>query len=123
MFEALLGAIFIDGGDEGFNNAYKFLKDNFSEEIASCKIEFPFNEEQLRDYLEEHGYDSSKLDRIIDFWMIKSTKQYISKVSILYNGKIISQHTSNNKNRAKQEACKEAYLRILNEGFGVLNNP
>ena len=121
MFEALLGAIFIDGKDEGFKNAFKFFKENFSDEIASFETEFHFNEEQLRNYLDDNNYDSSKLNRIIDFWMIKSTKEHIAKVTILYDGKVIAEHVSNNKNRAKQEACKKAYLRLINEGLGILD--
>lgn len=37
MFEALMGAIFIDGKEEGINNVYKFLDENFRNEI--CKIQ------------------------------------------------------------------------------------
>lgn len=37
IFEALMGAILIDGKEEGINNVYKFLDENFRDEI--CKIQ------------------------------------------------------------------------------------
>ena len=36
MFEALIGAIFLDGGKDGINNAYKFLNENFKELILTA---------------------------------------------------------------------------------------
>ena len=36
VFEALLGAIYLDGGIYGLDNAYKFLDDNFREEILKA---------------------------------------------------------------------------------------
>lgn len=35
LFEALVGAIFIDGGKDGINNVYKFLDENFRDDILN----------------------------------------------------------------------------------------
>ncbi|MBQ4646778.1 MAG: hypothetical protein IJB79_05465 [Candidatus Gastranaerophilales bacterium] len=37
MFEALMGAIFLDGKEEGINNVYKFLNEHFKDEICNVK--------------------------------------------------------------------------------------
>ena len=38
MFEALMGAIFLDGKEEGINNVYKFLDKHFRNDICNIAI-------------------------------------------------------------------------------------
>jgi len=38
LFEALIGAIFLDGGEDGVDNVYKFLDSNFRDEILNIEI-------------------------------------------------------------------------------------
>ena len=38
MFEALMGAIFLDGKEEGINNVYKFLDKHFRDDICNMTI-------------------------------------------------------------------------------------
>ena len=125
MFEALLGAIFIEGKDEGFNDAYKFLKDNFSDEILNCDVEICNFEEQFKTYLENCGYDSSKVQY----------KYYIEpdhKISCVveYNGKPIADYKlekiqrthKNSKYKALNKTFELAYERIIKEGLEILDN-
>lgn len=43
MFEALIAAIYLDGGKDGLDNAYRFINDNFRDEILNMSGEYEPN--------------------------------------------------------------------------------
>ncbi len=123
MFEALLGAMFLDGGDKGFENAYQFLKNNFESEILNFKALEGHIEEKLAIYLDEHGYDPTKLKYSCISTDTQNAAIQNPRCIVEYDGKIIVDYQSNKTSKIVPKALNKAYERIIKEGVQILDNP
>jgi len=109
IFEALLGAIFVDGKDDGFKNAYKFIQDNFANEI----LKFKLNESEatdykmlLKKYINNLGLNSNNLYYYTDITDINDDGLFTCKIYL--ENEILAAATMNSARKAEQKAAQIA---------------
>ncbi len=118
MFEALLGAIYVDSGGiegEGVQKAYNFLIENFEDEISVKPAEDGVDYfEEISSYFEDElKKDPSKLN------CRASLKGRAFRSKVAYDGQIISKGKGANAAEAKQNALKAAFLKIKSPDFAL----
>ena len=111
IFEALLGAIFIDGKEDGFKNVYKFFEDNLKEDILSKKIpQKKSSKTILEEYIVNNGGNLQDLNHSTIF----RDRMYICEVS--YKNELLSKTKAGSERKARANAFQEALIK-LNEIF------
>lgn len=107
LFEALIGAIYLDGGQEA---AKKFLFKNFSTEIGQI-LKTPIRnfKADLQDFAQKK-YREPPLYTVISEEGPDHSKKFIVSVSI--NGVVMGQGEGSSKKEAQQKAAEVAFIRI-----------
>lgn len=109
IFEALLGAIFIDGKQDGFKNAYSFFETNLKEDVLSKKL--PQNKSSktiLEEYIVNNGGDLADLNYCVIY------KDRICQCEVSYQGEILASVEAGSERKARQNAFRQA-LAVLVE--------
>ena len=109
--EAVIAAIYIDGGLEPVNN---FITKNLKKEVeyASQNVGQKDYKTVLQEILQKHG------DAHIEYKIIKETgpdhdKKFVTEV--IYNGKVLEKGEGRSKKQAEMEAAKRA-IDVLKKG-------
>lgn len=107
LFEAIIGAIYLDGGLE---SAKHFLFHNFAEEIAET-IKMPLRNWKalLQDYCQKK-FQQAPLYRVLDASGPDHNK--IFTIAVVINEEIIGQGTGSSKKEAQQSAAVNAMERL-----------
>ncbi len=114
-FEALVGAIYLDGG---FDEAYKFLKRMMSEDIENFNFH-EINEKLFHDYksllqkkLQQHGMDLPQYIVVSQEGPIHDTT---FEIEVKINNKTYAVGIGKNKKSAEQDAAEKALAVLENE--------
>ncbi len=110
LFEAIIGAIFLDGGLEA---AKAFIFKNFSEDIAGI-LKTPLSNWKalLQDYCQRH-YQKTPVYRIVEESGPDHSKVF--KVGAIINGEEMGVGEGSSKKEAQQSAAEAALLRLESE--------
>lgn len=107
LFEALIGAIYLDGG---FAAAKSFLFSHFEAEINSI-IEQPKHnwKAQLQDYAQKK-YQQTPVYEVLEAVGPDHSKSFV--VSVLINGEQMGSGQGSSKKEAQQAAAEQAWLKL-----------
>ncbi|WP_110462522.1 ribonuclease III [Ruminiclostridium sufflavum] len=117
-FEALIGAIYIDGG---FETAKGFILKYMEGIIKNCvegKLFYDFKT-QLQELVQQNG-EQHILYNVIDESGPDHNKTFVTEVSI--NGAVTGKGTGHSKKESEQNAAKDALERLKVDDGGVLKH-
>ncbi|QNU68838.1 ribonuclease III [Ruminiclostridium herbifermentans] len=117
-FEALIGAIYNDGG---FETAKAFILKYMEDVIKSCvngKLFYDYKT-QLQELVQQNGEQNIAYN-VIDESGPDHNKTFVTEVCI--NGLITGKGTGHSKKESEQNAAKDALTKINNGDKGVLYN-
>jgi len=103
LFEALIGAIYLDGGME---SAKRFLFKNFSPEIDKILLTPVKNYKAELQDLSQKNYKQAPVYSVLTESGPDHSKHFV--ISVAVNGKEMGQGVGNSKKEAQQLAAKEA---------------
>ena len=110
-FEALLGAIFIEYKEKGYEKAKEFLKDNFIDEIYSIsqRIQYINPKATLQEY-------TQGISKKLPLYVVEKEEGKAHNktffVNVLFEGKIIGKGSAKSIKKAEQEAAGDALLSL-----------
>lgn len=110
-FEALLGAIFIEYKQKGYQKAYEFLKDNFYQDILDVEKNICFLNPKA--ILQE--YTQSINHQLPEYILIKETGKEHKKeffVEVKFQGEIIGEGSANSIKKAQIQAAFAAIKKL-----------
>jgi len=110
-FEALLGAIFLEYKEDGYKKTYKFLIDNFKDEIL--KINEQINTLNPKAILQEYTQGLSK--KLPVYKLVKEEGKEHDKmffVEVLYENKTIGKGSGKSRKKAEQQAAYDALISL-----------
>lgn len=110
-FEAFLGAIFLEYKEEGLNKAYKFLKDNFLDEILDTNNKISLLSPKT--LLQEYTQSINK--QLPIYSLIKEEGKEHDKnfyVDVIFNNETIGQGCAKSLKKAQQEAANDALIKL-----------
>lgn len=108
IFEALLGAIFIDGGDDGFKNACEFFEKNFKKDILSINTPTKrSNKEILKQYLFKTGRSMEKLGYSTSY------ENGAFTCDVTYENELLASSRAGSERKAQANAFGEALIRLV----------
>ena len=104
MFEAVIGALYLDGG---FEAAGSFIRRYVLTDYRN-KIEFKDSKTTLQEYAQEKGYELEYV--LVDESGPDHHKKY--RVHVLLDGRVTGKGSGSSKKRAEQKAAYETLLKI-----------
>lgn len=111
VFEALLGAIFVDGGEDGFKNAYRFFEENLKDDVLYSRAQKRQSSKALLEgYIINKGKDPDNLKFITTY------SGGIYDCRVYFEDELLSAHQSKGERKAQHNAFRQALL-ILKEKF------
>lgn len=108
IFEALLGAIFIDGGKDGFKNAYEFFEKNFKRDILSINTPAKRSNKAI---LEQYLYKTKRDTEKLSYYTFCRTGTYTCE--IYYEDILLASSRAGSERKAQSNAFKEAYIHLI----------
>lgn len=110
-FEALLGAIFIEYKENGYQKAKEFLKENFIDDILS--IDEKIQELNPKAILQE--YTQAKNKKLPEYKLVKEeglAHKKIFWIEVVYENEIIGKGSDKSIKKAQQNAAWDALLKL-----------
>lgn len=108
-FEAILGAMYLDGG---FEVCRAWVLDNLKETIeASSRLDFTNYKSELQTYFQKRDKGTD----VVSYRLVKRggpDHQPTFQVEAIYRGKVIGNGIGGNRKEAEQKAAKEAFLNL-----------
>ncbi len=108
-FEAVLGAMYLDGG---FDVCREWALENLKETIRkSAKLDFTNYKSELQTYFQKRDKGTD----VVSYQLIKRggpDHQPTFEVEAIYRGKIIGHGIGGSRKDAEQKAAKEAFLKL-----------
>lgn len=108
IFEALLGAIFVDGKQDGFKNAYEFFENNLKQDVLSKKL--PQNKSSktiLEEYIVNNGGDLADLNYSVVY------KDRICQCEVRYQDELLALSEAGSERKARQNAFRQALATLV----------
>ncbi len=110
-FEAILGAMYLDGG---FEVCRTWVLENLQETIeASAKMDFTNYKSELQTYFQKRDKGTD----VVSYRLVKRggpDHQPTFDVEAVYRDKVIGSGSGGSRKEAEQKAAKEAFLVIMN---------
>ena len=108
-FEAVLGAMYLDGG---FDVCREWVLKNLKETIlASARLDFTNYKSEIQTYFQKRDKGTD----VVSYRLINRggpDHQPIFEVEAVYRGKVIGHGIGGSRKEAEQKAAKEAFLRL-----------
>lgn len=107
IFEAIIGAIYLDAGDEGFTYAAKFIKRFVITDMEKKRL-FHDSKSSLQNKVQKTG-------GVLEYRLVaESGPEHMREftVAAVINGKDVSEGTGRSKKAAEQRAAYEALIKL-----------